>query len=303
VFAIPAARLARVPVVIASVHDLGVYQTPIQQQVHVRMCRLADRTFVVAEAIRAWLVGRGCDPAKVTVLRNGIDLSRFRPSGDGQGIRRELGVPPTAPVVAMIARLVRGKGIEDYLAAAARVTESFPDTRFLLVGEGYVSRGRGTMTENREYRQQLEWAVARLGLKEKVVFTGFRSDIADLLQAVAVSVLPSLSEGLSNVVLESMAAGVPVIATRVGGIPEAVTDGVTGLLVAPSDPAALAGAICRVLADKALARALAEASRRRVATHFSLERMVAETAAWYQRLLTEATSRPFRPARRRAAHS
>jgi glycosyltransferase involved in cell wall biosynthesis len=290
VFTIPAARLARVPVVVASVHDLGIYRSPLQQRVHVAACRLADRVFVVAEAIRTWLIERGCDPARVTVLRNGIDISRFRQrSDDGQSVRKELGLQAADPIVAMICRLAPLKGIEDYLAAAALVVESIPGARFLIVGEGYVSGG-GPMTADREYRAGLESIAHRLGLDGKVVFTGFRSDIPRLLQTVTVSVLPSLSEGLSNVVLESMAAGVPVIATRVGGIPEAVSNGVTGLLVPPSDPRELATAICRVLASRDLAERLGESGRQHVIDQFSLDRMIADTTAWYLRLLQDSRS-------------
>src|SRR5439155_7664241 len=112
---------------------------------------------------------------------------------------------------------------------------------FALVGGGtFIKDGR---KEPRDYRRELEAMARRLGLEGRVVFTGVRNDVADVLSQVAVSVLPSLSEGIPNTALESMAAGVPVVATRVGGIPEAVEDGATGLLVAPRDPAALARAI------------------------------------------------------------
>jgi glycosyltransferase involved in cell wall biosynthesis len=290
-FAIPAARLAGVPAVVASVHDLGIYHTRARQLAHMWTLRLADRIFVVADAIRTWLVARGVDAARITVLRNGIDLARFRPGGDGDAIRGELALPPHVPVVAMISRLVPLKGIEDYLVAAARVVRTIPDVRFLVVGSGHVSRNGGPFLEDVEYRRQLEGIVARLGLGDRIVFTGFRQDVPRLLQTVAVSVLPSFSEGLSNVVLESMAAGVPVVTTRVGGTPEAVEDGVNGLLVSPGDPIALAEAMSRVLTDPSLASRLAENARRHIAAHFSLDRMIHDVGTWYRDLTSHPSSR------------
>jgi glycosyltransferase involved in cell wall biosynthesis len=119
------------------------------------------------------------------------------------------------------------------------------------------------------------------------VFTGLRGDVPELLDEVTVSVLPSLSEGLSNAILESMAAGVPVVATAVGGNAEAVMDGVTGLLVPPGDPAALAGAICTLLEDDELATRLGRAGRERVEERFSEKRMVRDTEQFYLSLLAK----------------
>jgi L-malate glycosyltransferase len=127
--------------------------------------------------------------------------------------------------------------------------------------------------------------LAQLGLGQRIVFTGFRGDVPDLLSEVAISVLPSLSEGTSNTLLESMAAGVPVIATRVGGNPEVIEDGVSGLLVPPRDSAALAAAMDRLLEDESLALVLGQAGMRRVSELFSLEGSVHETEHLYQRLV------------------
>ena len=118
-----------------------------------------------------------------------------------------------------------------------------------------------------------------------MVFTGYRNDVPDILQELAVSVLPSLSEGLSNAVLESMAAGVPVVATEVGGTPEIVEDGVTGVLVPPEDASSLARAVERLLEDSDLSTRLAESGRRFVTREFSLERMARATENHYVNLL------------------
>jgi L-malate glycosyltransferase len=284
VFGILAARLARTPVVIASIRDTGYSLTGRQQRVQRLACRFAHHVLVNAQAVRRWLVDGGYDGRRISVIRNGLDVARFTSAGGDASLRRELALPPDAPIVAMVSRLNPLKGVEDFLAAAARVADRFEQARFLIIGDN------GT-TDGRDYRRELERHVARLGLQGRVVFTGFRLDVPRLLAEVAVCVHPSLSEGLPNAVLESMAAGVPVVATRVGGSPELVRDGVTGFLVPPQDPAALAKAIDELLSEPDRARRLGQAGRRRVAEHFSLERMVKDTERLYESLLTRAEGR------------
>ena len=149
-----------------------------------------------------------------------------------------------------------------------------------------VAEWTGKWERDGVYQQVLERQARRLGIADRVRFTGFRLDVPALLAASTVSVLPSLSEGLSNTVLESMAAGIPVVTTSVGGTPEAVTDGETGLLVVPRDPPALARAIGRVLDDPDLARRLGENARDRIERQFSLERMARTTEDLYRALVT-----------------
>ena len=306
-FAVPAARLARAPVVVASIRSMSAMYTPLQRRMHRYVCRLADCVLTNADAIRQSLIAEGYDAERITVIPNGIDVSSFRSTADGgQRFRREFAFPPDAPIVAVLARLGAIKGIEYFLEAAVGLAQRFPHARFAIVGGGtFVNDGRKTL---RDYRRELETMAQRLGLDGRVVFTGARSDVADVLSQVAVSVLPSLSEGLPNAILESMAAGVPVVATRVGGIPEAVEDGTTGVLVPPRDPAALARAIGLVLADPELAGRLGEAGRQRVARHFALERVVRQTEALYVGLLERSRragarwpSNPRRHGRRQAA--
>jgi len=131
----------------------------------------------------------------------------------------------------------------------------------------------------------LEEQARLLDLSRRIVFTGFRTDISDLLLETAVSVLPSLSEGTSNTLLESMAAGTPVVATNVGGNPEVIEHGVSGLLVPPRDPSALAAAAASLLEDQALASRLGRAGMRRVSDLFSIEASVHQTEHLYQHLV------------------
>jgi glycosyltransferase involved in cell wall biosynthesis len=280
VFALPAARLARVPVTVASIRDMGVYLTPMQIRVQRIVCRLADRVVVNAEAIRQWLLEQGYRPDNVTVIRNGVDLARFAGPRGRSSLRQDFGLPPSSRLVAVVARVSPTKGLEYFLDAAASLAPRYPDAHFVIVGQPAPG--------DREYQRGLEAYAARLGLERRVVFTGLRLDVPEVLSEMSCSVLPSLSEGLSNVLLESMAAGVPVVATAVGGNSEAVEDGVTGLLVPPRDTDALVRAIARILDDRELAARFGEAGSRRVADRFSIEASVRATERLYMELLERA---------------
>jgi glycosyltransferase involved in cell wall biosynthesis len=232
---------------------------------------------VNADAVKAWLVGEGYEPAKIVVIRNGVDLSRFNAGPQPDRLRHELGLAEGTPLVAVVSRLTELKGLEHFLDAAAALKPRYPQARFLIVGE--------TAPNNREYLPALQRLAERLGVDDRVIFTGLRSDVPALLSSVDVSVMPSLNEALSNVLLESMAAGAPTVATRVGGTPEALVDGASGLLVAPGDSAALARAIARILDDPALGSRLGAGAQARIADRFSVDRMVTATESLYVDLL------------------
>jgi glycosyltransferase involved in cell wall biosynthesis len=248
----------------------------VQKQV----CRLADCVLVNADAIRHWLIEQGYAAEKIHVIRNGIVPPKPVGQEAAARVRRELGVTADVPLIGVLSRLNKMKGIEHFLEAAAAMGRR--DPRFLIIGDG-------------GHRKELEKYAAGLGLGERVLFTGFRNDVSDVLAALDISVLPSLSEGLSNSLLESMGAGLPVIATNVGGNPEAVEDGVTGIIVPPGDAGALARGMTLLLEDPERAAEFGEAARRRVAQRFSIEQMVRETEALYLRLLER---RPAAPADR-----
>jgi glycosyltransferase involved in cell wall biosynthesis len=240
-------------------------------------CQFADRILVNAEAVKDWLLNDGYDESKITLIRNGVDLTRFDAPPEPERLRRELGLPDGTPLVAVVSRLTRLKGLEQFLEAAAAISVRVPDARFLVVGE--------TNPAHVAYLTELKAYAERLGVADRVIFTGLRTDVPTLLASVNVSVMPSLNEALSNVLLESMAAGAPTVATRVGGTPEALVDGVTGLLVPPGDSAALTDAIVRLLEDPAMAAHLGRAARQRIADTFSVTRMVRSTEEIYLELL------------------
>lgn len=283
VFAVPAARFAGTPVVIATIRDLGVYLTPMRKRVQRLACTLADCVMVNAEAIKRQLVSEGYSAARVAVIRNGVELSRFRDCSPHRQLHRRYGLPPEAPLIGVVGRLNRMKGLEDFLHAARRIISAIPAARFVIVGSGNTSTD--TSPGEDTYLEELRRLAADLGLADRVIFTGFRPDIPTLLPGLTISVLPSHSEGLSNALLESMAAGLPVVATDVGGTREAVTDGQTGLLVPPHEPDAVASSVIRLLRDPERAARLGYAGRARIHDEFSMSKMVAATEGLYQRLL------------------
>jgi glycosyltransferase involved in cell wall biosynthesis len=294
VFAVVPARLAGVPVVIASVRDRGAYLTPMQKRVQRLVCRFADCVLVNAQAVKDWLVSEGYDAERIEVIRNGVDLQRFDQRLTRAELGGDLGLPPGTRTVAVVSRLARQKGLEQFIDAAEELSVRYPDVRFIVVGQANADEA--------EFENILKARADQAGLTGRVVFAGLRSDVPALMSAIDVSVMPSLNEALSNVLLESMAAGAPIVATRVGGTPEAIQDGVSGLLVEPGDPHALAAAIARLLDDPLLASRLGSAAKNVIKDQFSIVRMIEDTERLYRRLLDRKQRKPFWHVLRPADH-
>jgi glycosyltransferase involved in cell wall biosynthesis len=277
VFAIPPAAATGVPVIIASVRDRGVYLTSRQTRAQRYVCRLADRILVNADAVRTWLLEQGYPLKKIVVIRNGVDVNRFDAPAVPNQIRQQLGLAACERMVTVVSRISRLKGLEHFIDAASLLAPWFPTVRFVIAGDA----GEG----DNDYVAALKQRAEHLG--QRVLFIGHRFDVPAVLKSAAVSVMPSLNEALSNVLLESMAAGAPIVATRVGGTPEAIVHGVTGLLVPANEPKALSGAIARLLNEPDLATALGGAARRTAESSFSFSRMVAATERLDQDLLAQ----------------
>lgn len=274
VMGVPAARLAGVPAIISSRRDLAHFDW-YEGKRRVWLRRIQNLSNIVlanATPIRDALVAEdGFAPDKLRVIHNGVDTEKFQ-----RGKRdRERLIPGAAEgtLVVLVGNMHGDvKGHPWLIAAAPAVVREFPKTRFIFAGDG-------------ESRAPLEQQVAGLGLQQSFAFLGRRDDIPDVLASCDIAVLPSKAEGLPNAVLEYMAAGLPTIASRVGGNAELVEDGVTGLLVPPQDSAALANALLRLLRDPQLLQQIASGGRRLVSEGFSFERLVRETDALYTELL------------------
>jgi glycosyltransferase involved in cell wall biosynthesis len=271
--AAPLARLLRVPAVVETYHGREAWREAGGRAAFLAdraVGRLLDRVIAVSAAARDFLVARKGYPAdRVAVIPNGRDLSVFAPGRDRDAVRRELGVPGPAPLVGVVGRLEAQKGHADLLEAWPAVVRAHPAARLLLVGDGSL---RGPLAERARAR----------AVGDSVVFAGYRADVPRLLDALDVVVLPSLHEGMPLTAIEGAAMARPVVATAVDGTPEVVEDGVTGLLVPPRDPPALAAALGALLGDPARARRMGEQARRRALEQFDVARQVERTAAVYR---------------------
>jgi glycosyltransferase involved in cell wall biosynthesis len=279
-----AARLATVPHWVTSRRDLGFKRKKSYDAFFFLTSSACTCCVANCNAVRQQAIEReGLPGNKVKVVYNGMDFSPYREARDGIAIRRGLGIDVGGTVVGMIANLnFEIKGHRYLLEAARRVLEKDPTVCFLIVGDGPL-------------RPQLEDLARTLGVTGSVHFLGKRGDIPDLLAAIDVSVLCSTSEGLSNVIMESMAAGKPVVATRVGGNPELVVDGVTGYLVPPADSATLADAILSLLTRPDRGKSMGEAGKTNVNDTFSIEAMVKAHEGLYTSITQNRGSRPCNP--------
>lgn len=231
--------------------------------------RRVELFIAASDAIRRILLSDGVPDARITVVHDGIDVGRLA-AVPAENIHELFWFPHGAPVVAHVGALVAHKGQKYLVDAMARVRRTIPDAQLVIFGEG-------------ELRADLERQVHQRGLDKHVVLAGFRDHIAGLVRSADLFVMSSVTEGLGSAVLDAMALGLPVVGTRAGGIPEAVVDGVTGLLVRPGDAAALADAIVALLRDPERRRQFGEAGQARVAETFGVDRLVEGTLAAYRR--------------------
>jgi glycosyltransferase involved in cell wall biosynthesis len=238
---------------------------------------LVTTNVCVSQAVAEFSISQaGLSPKKIVVVANGVDPARFASARAAD--LSAFGIPAGSQVLLAVGRLDRQKGLHDLLDAAAVVVPKHSQAHFLLLGEG-------------PERPAIERSIREKGLSGRVHLAGWRGEIPELLAAGYALVLSSLWEGMPNVVLEAMAAGLPVVARRVEGTAEVVRDGETGLLVPPQLPQALAGAIESLLADPVRASAMGHAGRARVVAEFSWEKMVARYDDLYQRHLPESPAR------------
>ncbi len=235
--------------------------------------RRFDSVVAVSEDIKNEMAGRGIPGEKMRVIDNGVDMQRFMGRGRSPGLRKSLGMGSSAVVIGTAGSLKPVKGHGILLRAAREVLDSTDkDIRFLIVGGGELEKD--LMDEARE-----------LVLEERVVFTGYRKDVEDLLSCLDIFVLPSLREGLPMVVLEAMASGKPVVATRVGAVPRVVEGGGCGLIVEPGDAGALASALMELVEDKEKRGAMGRRGRDEVVRAYSSVSMAERYLDLYRELV------------------
>ena len=261
-FAAPHYSWPRRTALLAVEHSLETFT-----DAYIAVCHAEKRAFQMA--------GLGL-PDKVHIVRNGIDLSRFGAQPDpsvSKQVRAHLGLNPEDRLVLTACRLFKPRDFNTLLRAARALIPNHARLRLLIAGDG-------------PYRRAIESLIAAFGLQEHVMVLGLRRDVPDLMRASDLFVLSTRGwEGLPLTVLEAMASGLAVVASRVGGIPEAVVDGETGLVVTPGSPSALADAMAKLLADSDLAHRMGQKGAQRVRDEFGLDRMVAETLEVYRSLL------------------
>jgi len=272
-----AARRAGVPVLVTGRRGLGRYKEgrPLLRFLENLVNRWADAIVPNSEAVlRDVLARERIVPERLRVIYNGVRI----PSSPPRVGRREIaGREIRGPVVCLVANFFPYKGHLDFLEAARIVLGSFPETRFVLVGDGRL-------------RQAVERRAAEPDLRGRVVLLGSRMDSGEIMASADVLALASHQEGFPNVVLEAMARAKPVVATRVGGVPEAVEEGGTGLLVPPRDPPAMAAALVRLIGNPEEAAGMGRRGLARARTLFSVERMVRAHEELYEELLKRKTS-------------
>jgi len=278
-----AARLARAPVVVTTVHGfvpdilrrhqaVPWWLTKPTHLLDLKMSCLADRLIAVSDAIARDLEHRGVNPEKIVTIPNGVDVCRFQAAGDARSATRQaLRISSSAPVVGTVGSLVPLRNHALLLSAAAQAVAAVRDLKFLLVGDG-------------PERARLESLARQLGISDQVIFAGHRPDVPQLLSAMDIFVLSCDTEGFGIAALEAMAAGLPLVATRVGALVEVVGDGQAGLLVPPGNSSALARALLDLLRNPSLARHLGEQGKARAEAKYSAARMAERLTQLYLEL-------------------
>ena len=263
-----AARLARVPVRIVTRR----VEYPLKANRFSRnKYAEADAVIAISQRVRDVLLEGGVPAGRIEVIPSGIDLEPFAGSLDRDYLRREFGFPPDSFLVGIVAQLVDGKGHGTLIEAAKLLKTFLPKIKIIIIGGGALEL-------------RLAEQARGLGVGDLVFFLGFRDDVPRLLASLDAFVLTSDAEGLGSSIMDAMAARLPVVATRVGGIPEVVEDGETGILIPPRDPETLARTILRLANDRDLAGRLGAQGFESVRRKFSAEAMVSRIVDLYEKI-------------------
>lgn len=273
------ARLTRVPILITSRRSLGYFKENkfyyqwLENWVNSWTKAITVNSRGVLEDV---LQREKIDPTKIHLIYNGVDTDMFARGGDRQAVRRDLGIEPDVTVVGCIANLIPYKGHKDLIQAACIVLKEHPKVKFVFIGRN-----------DRDYYRELNLLADQLGITNSLIYAGPRRDIVDVLSAIDILVLASHEEGFSNVVLEGMAAGKPLVITAVGGNSEAIVNGSSGILVPPKCSEVMANAIKHLITNQSYAQSLGTRARERVQEHFNVDQMVLAFEQLYIQLTLE----------------
>ena len=268
-----AGYLTGVPIVISSVRVMGGEKRYFHYIEKITSF-MVDHYVAVSESVKRYIIDKSKISAeKISVIYNGVNI-KSQDDLHEQNVRMPFKIEDEDRILMTVGRLHEQKGHYYLVKAISKVQKEFPKVKLLVIGEG-------------EEENNLKKLVKSLDLTNEVIFIGLSSDIEEILPMAELFLLPSLWEGLPNVLLEAMAAGKPVIATEVGGVPELVIHGETGMLVPHKDSDALACAIADLLKNRLKARRMGETGRIRAEEHFSIQKMIEKTESLYQELLRE----------------
>lgn len=274
-FAAWPARLRKIPVVISSRREIPEWQQARHRLLACFGNRFVDKVVCCSKAVRNWVLEHErLEAAKAITIYNGVDLQRFEISPEaGRSLRRQMEIPEDGCLVGTVANFGKEKGYPYLLKAASRSLNQNPLLHFLFIGDGPL-------------RREMEQEAALLSHGKRIQFAGFRSDIPELLNAMDIYVQASTREGMPNAVYEAMACARPVIATRVGGVPEVLEDNQDSLLVDAEDEHSLAKSIIRLSSDPLLRARLGTQARRKIEKSFSMDSMIRQYEELYTALLS-----------------
>lgn len=261
-YGIVGARLANTPVIIHGEHGMIAQDKKRRKLLAKHLSNFVDCVTTVSDDLKEILISKiGINKHKIITIVNGVDIRKFEENFDRKVIREEVNLQTTDFVVGTVGRMVSVKGHSTLIEAFSRVAGCIPNSRLLLIGDGAL-------------RRELESQSKELGIEDRVKFLGQRADVHKLLHIMDIFVLPSLSEGMSNVILEAMASRLPVVATNVGNNSELVKNWKTGILINKPEPALIADAILNILSDIEIAKDMGKAGYEHARQYFSLLQMI-----------------------------
>lgn len=274
-YSVLAAKLARVPCIL---HTRNTGLAGWLGWKNSLIFKIATKIIAISREVKESLLEIGVAADKIQIIHNAVDLDEFNLVISGKPYRDEIGVADGESLIGVVGRIVPHKGQDIFIQAIPDILNFFPNAKFTIIGED--------STPNGDFIIQLRQLIAELKLEAKVCFSGFKANVPQIMKALDVLIVPSLSEPFGRVVIEAMAAKTPVVASRVGGIPDIIENGVNGILVPLKNPKAISEAVIRLLSDKDLYYNISQNSSKTVEELFSIPKHVEKVEKLYQSLIS-----------------